>query len=293
MRTSRYCLIAAVLLSAAPSQAFCRTTTCQPGECQPNPTCHTCLEGGRPLFWKSRCVSFAVDAVGAPSRGIAPDVAHQTIAGAFVKWMSADCQGKHTSLSVLDLGTVHCDGTDFDRSAENLNLWTFRDQSWPHAGRGAMLALTTVTYDAPTGEILDADVEINSFDNPITLDDDHVIADLDAILTHEAGHFLGLSHSCEPGATMYPSYSMGSTDMRELSVDDTAAICAVFPPGMKKACAPEPIGGVPSCATDAPDTLNSRGCQQSRASSQSPLWLSLPLVLGLVGWRRQRVPRWL
>ena len=60
---------------------------------------------------------------------------------------------------------------------------------------------TTLSIDTVSGQILDADVEIDAFDPgqngmpPITTSDSNVGYDLESIVTHEAGHFLGLAHS--------------------------------------------------------------------------------------------------
>ena len=291
MRTVSMVLTLAALLGfALSSKAFCRTTTCHSGDCKPSADCPTCLEGGRPLYWKSRCLSVAVSSSGSAKWGILPQQAHGVISGAFVKWLSADCQGDRPSLEVLDLGAVSCDTTEYERAGRNLNLWTFRDQSWPHMGRGLMLALTTVTYDADSGEILDADVEINSFQNEVTVGDDFVFADLDAIVTHESGHFLGLAHSCDVGATMSPSYSMGTTEMRSLEKDDEAAVCAAFPPGIKKVCAPEPRGGLSKCVSDesAEDVQAPPACSLARGPGDVPVGAFLALALPLAWLRRQR-----
>src|ERR1019366_8185381 len=50
--------------------------------------------------------------------------------------------------------------------------------------------------------------------------------DLGSILTHEAGHFLGLAHTADTSAVMYASYSPGAT---VLTPDDVAGICSIYP----------------------------------------------------------------
>jgi hypothetical protein len=52
--------------------------------------------------------------------------------------------------------------------------------------------------------------------------------DFASVVTHEMGHFLGLAHSGDPHATMYASYTPGSTAMRNLTPDDMSAICTVY-----------------------------------------------------------------
>jgi MYXO-CTERM domain-containing protein len=98
------------------------------------------------------------------------------------------------------------------------------------------LALTTVTFDPDTGEIYDADMEINSTmaltawdpnnpDAPIPADG----YDFLSIVTHETGHFLGMAHSVDMQATMYAHYTQGETVMRLLTADDIDGICNIYP----------------------------------------------------------------
>jgi hypothetical protein len=53
---------------------------------------------------------------------------------------------------------------------------------------------------------------------------------IEDVATHEFGHVLGLLHSTEFGATMYPYYNLCTTDARSLSPDDVAGIEALYPP---------------------------------------------------------------
>jgi hypothetical protein len=134
----------------------------------------------------------------------------------------------------------------------------YRDDFWPYVGSTATLALTTVTYNVETGEIFDADVEINAVGSPLTVGDSNIEADLDSIITHEAGHFLGLSHSCDPSATMMAFYKLGDTSLRSLESDDIAGICEIYPPGTSTdGCDPTPRHGFsPECGTEPQD----KGC---------------------------------
>ena len=51
--------------------------------------------------------------------------------------------------------------------------------------------------------------------------------DLQAILTHETGHFLGLAHATEATSVMYAFYRQGAIDLTE---DDAAGLCSIYPP---------------------------------------------------------------
>lgn len=249
--------------TAARAAAYCRTTTCGPGECTPAADCSFCLEGGLPLYWPRGCVSFSTQKDGSPKLGIAPEVAQQVVADAFTTWISSDCGNGTPSIVVYDFGYVTCDQQEYNQKDGNANIWMFRDGEWPYVGSTATLALTTLTFNVETGEIFDADVEVNSAENEITLPTDPVVkADFASIVVHEAGHFLGLSHSCDEDATMFHSYGFGETFMRDLSADDVAGICAVYPPGQNTgACDPTPRHGYSAqcgdgeeegCCTTAP-----------------------------------------
>ena len=53
---------------------------------------------------------------------------------------------------------------------------------------------------------------------------------LEDVTAHEFGHALGLGHSSDPTATMYPSATWCANDWRFLSSDDLAGVEALYPP---------------------------------------------------------------
>ncbi len=290
--------LAALLLALATprvADAFCRTSTCGPGQCVPNPACDSCLEGGLPLFWAGPCVSFTVNSAGSAQRNINYELAHDIILNGFVQWLSVDCGGGGPSIQIHDFGAVSCSKQQYNQDRPNTNVWMFRDASWPYVGTGATLALTTITFNVKTGEIFDADVEINSAQNPLTVTDNNVQADLASIVTHEAGHFLGLSHSCDKSATMFASYKFGEIGLRSLTPDDAAGICAIYPLGASAGkCDPTPRHGFsPTC-----DEPKESGCcttapgRPSRGSDAAILALLIGLSAVVARRRRRRgVPR--
>lgn len=279
MKSSRTLVPLVLALSAlwtTPAFGFCRTTTCGPGQCTPNPSCDFCLEGGKPLYWGGRCISFGIQRDASPLRGIDFETTRNIVGGAFAKWMGVDCGGVGPSLQLSDFGAISCDRQEYNQTAGNANVWMFRDDYWPYSGANATLALTTITFNVKTGEIFDADVEINSIQSPLTLGDANIQADLDSIVTHEAGHFLGLSHSCEKDATMEAQYKLGEAGLRTLEPDDVAGVCTLFPPGSGQSCDPTPRHGFSTdccnprsecegrtepegCCTTAPGSTNSPG----------------------------------
>ncbi len=229
-----------VLMGAQNAWAFCRTTTCDPAtECRYNS--RGCATEGLPLEWSGGCVSFSVQRDGSPKRGISYDKAHSITQHAFDKWTNADCGSGIPSLTASDRSPVSCSDPEYNSDAPNANVVMFRDSDWPYSGASATLALTTITFNYETGEIFDADIEINSHRTPLTTSNVAVEFDLESIITHETGHFLGLSHSDKKEATMYLEYGEGDISLRDLDVDDISGICAIYPPNRKvsdQSCTP-------------------------------------------------------
>jgi hypothetical protein len=193
-------------------------------------------------------------------------------------------------------GPIICDQPEFNKSAPNANVWMYRDDEWPYVGANSTLALTTITFEVPTGKILDADVEINSFKIDLTTDGAGG-SDLQSIVTHEAGHFLGLAHSMVKTATMNAQYQPGQISFRSLDPDDQAGICAVYPPDRDAPACTQPAprhGFSRYCGGeggDSGDGSAKKGCSVATGRSSPEDGTSL-MVLGslglLLGGRRLR-----
>jgi hypothetical protein len=85
-----------------------------------------------------------------------------------------------------------------------------------------------------TGEIYDADVELNTADYPIEQRAAGAPSDgsydLQSVLTHEFGHFVGLAHSPLPGSVMFAlGDSSDGTAKRALAPEDVLGVCAIYP----------------------------------------------------------------
>jgi hypothetical protein len=291
-------LAAATGLLAPGASAFCRTTTCDVEAEQMRPECvpdrrdgNQCSLNGAQLFWPGKCISFGVQQDGSKKLGIPWQAADDAVTTALGRWSHVDCGGgQHPSLDVYDLdngkgGPMVCPMVEFNKSGPNANIWMFSDDERPDVKAGDLLALTTITFDM-SGRILDADVELNSFDATFTLPDETPIeSDLLSIVTHEAGHFLGLGHeNLIKGATMNPGYTPHSIDFRTLEPDDVAGVCAIYPPDRPgPACtqAPEPLHGFSRFCGDEENTSTVRsglsrdqhgGCACSFDHSTSRIW---------------------
>ncbi len=292
----------ASLFAAAQARAeYCRTKACdnQPAyddvwQTTPDTPCQRdsvgCLLEGTPLYWPQNCISFSVQQDGSPAQSIDYGLAHATIEKAFEAWLNVDCGGGAIpSFGVADFGPAVCDHIEYNKDQPNANVFLFRDGSWPYAGQEDTLALTTITYNTENAQIYDADVEINSAQARFTFADDSAgtVDDLQAVLTHECGHFLGLSHDPVLGSSMYPEYSPGDLYQRTPDGDDIAGICEIYPPSDEvdvKHCAPR-HGFSRDCAKP-----QSGGCSIRRTGDDGAPSGAAALLFGavLVRVRRSR-----
>jgi hypothetical protein len=271
--------VAAGLLAAVASLAFVRTT---------DTTTNVCL------YWAARTVHYSVNygkTIQTPTPIASPtctQAAEETaIRTAFSQWTGA-------VQSCTDLNLVF-DGQStkpvgYDQSGANENTVAFRS-GWcsvvkdpatnavcpydPNATLASScanklncfedraesgqntLALTTTTYNQNTGELLDADMELNGWDGTggalvntsapaagwyftcgattpqckAYAADNCIWIDLQNTVTHEAGHFIGLAHETHVAATMNPYSGPGDIAKRTLAQDDVSGLCAIYPAG--------------------------------------------------------------
>ncbi len=308
-------LVAAIgLASAAPALAFVQSRGARFNEC---------------LGWKTRSLSYVVNGAGANERpgGCPSDEAVAAVERGFGAWPQAACTdvtfapaGRTTSRKAL-------------RDGENVVL--FRSRSCAslvpaippddpcHAADAAedcssafdcwdetlesVIATTSVLYVAGTGEILEADMEVNAIDSGgvsgflMTCSDTAPATDIQNVVTHEAGHFLGLAHPCEdrsaqpaavdftlagcPGntnPTMFPSSPPGEISKRSLEPDDVAGVCFLYPRGEST---PGCVGVLPQPARD------DRGASCGFGSAQPDVLAVLGVAAMLLRCRAARAAR--
>jgi len=297
--------VGAAMLASAPREAsaFCRTTTVPVvADFQPSPT--KCWDQGVPLFWRNSCVGYSVQRNA--SRQVAFDDAANGLSRGFTKWTGSSCPTEGTgrsrvSIDVRDLGAVDCGTIGYNQNGANQNVIVFRDGKWPHSDSSNTLAHTIVTF-GPTGEIYDADMEINTADRRVTLNDPVPPDgyDFDSIVTHEAGHFLGLAHSGDNRATMFANYVPGATAMRQLTADDVAGVCSVYRPDGARAvldgkvtpgpqCDPTPRRGYTGDCAEPVKRTCTGSSRISASTAVTPGWVALGLALaGVLALRRSR-----
>ena len=288
-----------LLFGAHSASAFCQATSCNPNETECSTTPLGCFSTGFPLSWASNCVTVSVQADGAPKQHISYAAARSSVERAFAAWTDAACDEGSPSISVVVNGPVACNASEYNADRGNANVVVFREDAWPYVGGEDALGLTIVRFDPMSGEIWDADIEINAVDEPLSVGAPVAgSVDLDSLLTHEAGHLLGLGHNTlDESATMFPGYHTGSVELRSLADDDIEGICNIYAPARKASstsCEPrhgfsDLCGALQPAPTPKPSDQESSGCSLAAGSSQrSPLGLGLFAALALLLVRRAR-----
>jgi hypothetical protein len=244
-------VLASLLSAPSEAHAYCRSTTCT-GDCPRDDD--GCKTTGHKLFWPGLCVGFSLQKDGT---AFLPMVqVRKVVTLSFLAWSERECDGGGTTtLQFTDLDDVACKKTEYNEELSNANVIMFQDNKWIYKGDENTLAKTTVTFDNETGEIFDADIEVNTASNTFTVSDQNVEYDLQSVMTHEAGHFIGLDHSPDFDATMNASYNEGDTSLRDLEPDDIAATCEVYPPNRAVTCDPQPRNGLGFQCADLQEEL--------------------------------------
>ncbi|CAN5917250.1 hypothetical protein BH11MYX4_BH11MYX4_64630 [soil metagenome] len=299
-------LAALALLAPRIGHAYCRTTTTPiPASYSPSNGCFT---DGLPLFWKGACVGYSVNA---KASVLVPfDDATRVIDAAFATWNAASCSASGTTVGITtsNLGAVNCAEVRYNQNGPNQNVIVFRDDKWPYSDPNNTLGLTTVTFNADTGEIYDADMEINASGKNLTTST--IVPangfDLLSVITHEAGHFLGLAHAIDAKSTMYASYRPGTSALRTLAGYDASGLCEIYPSATTRnvatsvspsgvteatSCDATPRHGFStSCAENpAPSDTggSSSGCAVAPpggSSGEGPSWASVGVLAGLAAF---------
>ena len=214
--------------------------------------------------WYKQTVTVVYDSQGTPD--VAGQAEFFAIDSARTTWNEVPCA--HPVLE--GGGTVE---GKMPAEDQNLNLLYFWQdaEGWnkehPDVG-STVIALTTLYYDPNTGAIHNFDMEFADFNHDFTVTDipQRVRYDLQSVCTHEFGHALGLDHSKDPTATMYPKMTVGDTSMRVLAQDDIAGLCSIY-------------GAQWSAPVNESGSGGGGGCQASERTSIPWLLLPMPFLL--------------
>jgi MYXO-CTERM domain-containing protein len=328
-------LVLVFTFTADRASAYCRMST----DGGPQIGDAACVEEGALLVWNNPCLSYAVDSRGSrwfENPDGTPDVATvmSLVEQSFASWENVDCENR-----VVGSGTPPnlifkpspapstCQRAEFNTTG-NVNTVAFldpwKDPCADEDDRGYdpfAFAVTVVWHNTTTGEILDADMMINDLlasrfnaggpyadcpDTGCPSGSPGVPgpADLRSIVTHEAGHFIGIGHSPDEQATMFASAERTSIEKRTLGGDDIDAVCDIYPPGeLDQTCTATPMGGLlldcettstnePIVCDDPASPPSNGGCSAcNTAQSPSDTWAVLLAALAGVTVLRRRSGR--
>ena len=246
-------------------------------------------EDGTPAHWETTCVPWSINARG--SEDVDDLQVQEAMQTAFDTWEAT--QSHYVSFQYRGATCVDTVGFVPWMDTYNVVLWRDDVQQWPYAER--VVGLTSVTLDAVTGVIADADIEWNGIDYEFSIGGSPESYDLQAAATHEVGHLLGLGHSENPNATMWKKSKEGEVNKRQLHSDDIAGVSASHPLVVDlptDACEREWIVGSwdePDCPEEPEDEIKTGwiGC----SSTQTPWRGAWPLVVCLAALHLRSVRR--
>lgn len=192
--------------------------------------------------WMSNTASWAYNGAGAPA----------SVAGSALSASSSSASawgsGSNFQFSgggATGAGTGACGGGGTD--GQNTVGWAVQS--------GSVLAVTCSWYNggSPFGAAAEFDMQIDPDWTWTTGGAANI--DLQSVITHEFGHALGLNHSADGSAVMYPSYSAGSTK-RSLAADDLAGMVAIY--GTAGGAATNTPTNTPGAVTNTPTATPTR-----------------------------------
>lgn len=127
--------------------------------------------------------------------------------------------------------------TESSQPSRNVVGWIESGWETTYKNDKDAIGVTTVIYYDNTGEIIQADMQLNgeyfkwTLSPPSSCPPYSNLVDVRNIVTHEAGHFIGLDHSSDPSATMYNSSPPCETSKRDLAQDDIYGVLFLYGEG--------------------------------------------------------------
>ena len=184
---------------------------------------------GHPLRWPAMPISYKKNIRGAPDVGSE----FAAVDAAFATWSAIP-----NSAAVINNAGTTSSGANVN-DLENTVVW-IEDPSLTGGGASPIFSApdfmaTTRTRSDGSGNILEADILLNGIFYSWTSSGTDGFTgksgplDIQAIVTHEIGHLLGLDHATSVNSTMFYGTYPGDTSFRSLSQDEISAAQAIYP----------------------------------------------------------------
>lgn len=179
--------------------------------------------GAQGARWTDGVVRITVD----ESLGALGESGFEAVIGAVSAWQVVANQ---LPTLVAEYGTANELGYNVGKPNQNTVHYVPKKSEM---ARGA-LAITVLTFDRGIGKILDADIVVNGEHkfgviDKMSADEARRVYDLQNVLTHELGHFLGLGEDYDHQQTTMYAYSLpGETSKRDLDERDAAIVMGLY-----------------------------------------------------------------
>lgn len=176
---------------------------------------------GKQLGWSSPTIAWSLHSAGSDDL---PDGSHEfAVEQAFSTWEAA--AGSKIAF------TRGSDVANGPGTATHVVMFDETGETGYFPNGSGIVALTPISYDTGSGAILDADVIFNAKDYSWSVTGAAGAFDVQDVLTHELGHFIGLDHSPSVSGTMWPYVSTTQWLHRSLAPDDRNGAVAQAPQG--------------------------------------------------------------
>ena len=212
------------------ARAYCRLSTGMP---EPGPV-GGCSVAGTPLAWHSQCLTYSIVARERSKPAFDDDGfdIRDAIDSSFATWAEVQCPAGRVPLELRQTVPLsRCDEPEHNADGLNSNSIAFVED-WAQRGLPVeAYGVTLVWHDPDTGEIVDADMQLNEGSGTLDFCESSCSGDgvdLQNVVTHEVGHFLGLGHSDEVNASMYGESTRGEIRKAFLNDDDVEGVCSIY-----------------------------------------------------------------